>query len=124
MQKQPQAQVPIEAQVQAQSPSEAQTQAQAQTQTQSPSEAQAQSQAETQTPSQQADLHPELLGATLPSVEKSALPTHEWGDREDEVGLHITASVEPLQSAQEISNSQSMITMENAMLDIPLNMEY
>lgn len=64
-----------------------------------------------------------MLDTALPGVEKSPLLVHEWGDREDEVGLHITASVEPLQPVQETSNPQSVITMENAMLDIPLSME-
>ena len=65
-----------------------------------------------------------MLSATRPGVEKSPIPAYEWGDHEDEVGLHITASVEPLQSVQETSNPQSVITMENAMLDIPLSREY
>lgn len=55
--------------------------------------------------------------------EEGSKQNHVWGEGEDEIGLHITSSVEPLQSLHEQTDSVTPMTLENAVLEIPLSTE-
>lgn len=55
--------------------------------------------------------------------EEGSKQSHVWGEGEDEIGLHITSSVEPLQSLHEQTDSVTPVTLDNAVLDIPLSTE-
>ena len=60
---------------------------------------------------------PSQLAVVPPVFEERKRGSHEWGELEGEVGLHITASVEPRDVPEE--SPLAVTLLENAQLDLP-----
>ena len=61
--------------------------------------------------------NPSQLDGIRPLLDETKSSSHEWGELDGEVGLHITASVEPRDVQEE--SPLAVTLLENAQLDIP-----